>query len=92
MRKMVLLKKKKKKDFESNVKIIGLRWRHATINCPVPSQPNGFLGVFCPYHINISLNGVGTLNMVDEAVNLTSESHDSIAQMNYLRKRKKEET
>ena len=30
--------------------------------------------------------------MSDEAVNPTSESRDSIAQMNYLRKRKKEET
>ena len=30
--------------------------------------------------------------MSDEAVNPISESHDSIAQMNYLRKRKKEET
>ena len=28
----------------------------------------------------------------DEAVNPTSESHDFIAQMNYLRKRKKEKT
>ena len=30
--------------------------------------------------------------LVDEAVNPTSESHDSIARMNYLRKRKKENT
>ena len=29
---------------------------------------------------------------IDEAVNLTSESHNSIARMNYLRKRKKEKT
>ena len=28
----------------------------------------------------------------DEAINPTSESHDSIARMNYLHKRKKEET
>ena len=29
---------------------------------------------------------------IDEAKNPTSESHDSIARMNYLRKRKKEKT
>ena len=29
---------------------------------------------------------------IDDAVNLTSESHDSIARMNHLRKRKKEKT
>ena len=30
--------------------------------------------------------------LADEAVNLTSESYDTITRMNYLRKRKKEKT
>ena len=63
MRKIVhtIVEKKKKQKLWIKCKNYWVEMETCYNNCPVPSQPNGFLGVFCPHHSNISTNGIGTL-------------------------------